>query len=202
MSTATSTACNKLLVSIPAKTKQALSRASGLSVDVLIHTAGNGFPTLVKKLDSSGNVPLSLVSAYVEEGNPESGLLPGIEPRNPNEKDGDGDKRVQAYCFRMCLTDDPENRIPFKKPANYDEKEYELLFRNFAKGEGAVPWINSKMPNRKTDTNNRLGFSTDFIGRNYEWPEASYERRAEIFKAHLDYQKGLMWTLGNELKVN
>ena len=141
------------------------------------------------------------VSPYVVEGKPESGLLPGIEPRNPDEKDGDGDKRVQAYCFRMCLTDDPENRIPFKKPANYDEKEYELLFRNFAKGEGAVPWINSKMPNRKTDTNNRLGFSTDFIGRNYEWPEASYERRAEIFKAHLDYQQGLMWTLANHPRV-
>ena len=141
------------------------------------------------------------VSPYVVEGKPESGLLPGIEPRNPNEKDGDGDKRVQAYNFRMCLTDDPENRIPFKKPANYDEKEYELLFRNFANGETAVPWINSKMPNRKTDTNNRLGFSTDFIGRNYEWPEASCERRAEIFKAHLDYQKGLMWTLANHPRV-
>ena len=141
------------------------------------------------------------VSPYVEEGNPESGLLPGIEQRNPDEKDGDGDKRVQAYCFRMCLTDDPANRIPFKKPANYDEREYELLFRNFAKGETAIPWINSKMPNRKTDTNNRLGFSTDFIGRNYEWPEASYERRAEIFKAHLDYQQGLMWTLANHPRV-
>ena len=64
-----------------------------------------------------------------------------------------------------------------------------------------MPWINSKMPNRKTDTNNRLGFSTDFIGRNYEWPEATYERRAEIFKAHLDYQQGLMWTLANHLRV-
>ena len=141
------------------------------------------------------------VSPYVVEGKPESGLLPGIEPRNPDEKDGDGDKRVQAYNFRMCLTYDPENRIPFKKPANYDEMEYELPFRNFAKGEKAIPWINSKMPNRKTDTNNRLGFSTDFIGRNYEWPEASYERRAEIFKAHLEYQQGLMWTLANHQRV-
>ena len=141
------------------------------------------------------------VSAYVEEGKPESGLLPGVEPRNPDEKDGDGDKRVQAYNFRMCLTDDPENRIPFAKPENYDEREYELLFRNFAKGERAIPWINSKMPNRKTDTNNRLGFSTDFIGRNWEWPEASYARRAEIFRAHLDYQRGLMWTLANHPRV-
>ena len=141
------------------------------------------------------------VSPYVEDGKPESGLLPGIEPRNPDEKDGDGDRRVQAYNFRMCLTDDPENRIPFAKPANYNELEYELLFRNFEKGESAIPWINSKMPNRKTDTNNNRGFSTDFIGRNYEWPEASYARRAEIFKAHLDYQQGLMWTLANHPRV-
>ena len=141
------------------------------------------------------------VSPYVVEGKPESGLLPGIEPRNPNEKDGDGDKRVQAYNFRMCLTDDPANRIPFKKPANYDEREYELLFRNFAKGVTSIPLINSRMPNRKTDTNNRGGFSTDFIGRNWEWPEASYERRREIFKAHLDYQRGLMWTLANHPRV-
>ena len=143
------------------------------------------------------------VSPYIVEGKPESGLLPGIEPYNPNEKDGDGDRRVQAYNFRMCLTDNPENRIPFKKPANYDEREYELLFRNYAKGESVkrLPLINSKMPNRKTDTNNRSGFSTDFIGRNYEWPEASYERRAEIFKAHLHYQQGLMWTLANHPRI-
>ena len=143
------------------------------------------------------------VSAYVVKGKPESGLLPGIEPYNPNEKDGDGDKRVQAYNFRMCLTDVPENRIPFKKPANYDEREYELLFRNFEQGETAAPWNadRSPMPNRKTDTNNSRGFSTDFIGRNYEWPEASYERRAEIFKEHLDYHKGLVWTLANHPRV-
>ncbi len=141
------------------------------------------------------------VSPYVVEGKPESGLLPGIEPYNPDEKDGDGDKRVQAYNFRMCLTDDPENRIPFKRPANYDEKEYELLFRNFAQGESRRPLGNDRMPNRKTDTNNNGGFSTDFIGRNYEWPEASYACRAEIFKAHLDYQQGLMWTLANHPRV-
>jgi len=139
----------------------------------------------------------------VVKGKPESGLLPGIEPFDPNEKEGDGDSRVQAYCFRMCLTDHPANRIPFKKPANYDEKEYEILFRNYEMGQAknGMPWINSGMPNRKTDTNNRTGVSTDFVGRNYEWPEASYERRAEIFKAHLDYQQGLMWTLANHPRI-
>ena len=152
------------------------------------------------------------VSAYVRAGDPSSGLLPGIEP-DVADPDGTGDRRVQAYCFRMCLTDDPANRIPFAKPANYDPLAYELLLRNLealdpkvlAAGEKdfwrALPWINSRMPNRKTDTNNRTGFSTDFIGGNYDWPEASYAERAKILQRHLDYQKGLMWTLANHPRV-
>ena len=142
------------------------------------------------------------VSAYVRPGEPESGLLPGIEPLR-DVCDGDGDRRVQAYCFRMCLTDDPRNRIPFSKPEGYDERDYELLFRNYecgAEKEG-LPWINSRMPNRKTDTNNRTAFSTDFIGANWSWPEASYEERERILAEHLRYQRGLMWTLANHPRI-
>ena len=150
---------------------------------------------------------------YVVKGNPKSGLLPGIEPYNPNERIGDGDKRVQAYCFRMCLTDDPANRIPFAKPDGYDERNYELLFRSleainpetFAQNQDKpwlfMPWINSKMPNRKTDTNNRTGFSTDFIGQNWNWPDATYAERDRIRLSHLKYQRGLMWTLANHPRV-
>lgn len=158
------------------------------------------------------------VDPYVVEGESSSGLLPNVEAYDPNEKIGDGDKRVQAYCFRMCLTDVPENRIAFEKPDGYREIDYELLFRNFAlqqknhpnwfakdsrpsyNGKG-FPWINSFMPNRKTDTNNSLAFSSDFIGRNWAWPEASYEEREKILKEHLDYQRGLMWTLANHPRV-
>ena len=152
------------------------------------------------------------VSAYVKPGDPSSGLLPYVE-QDTNEPDGAGDRRVQAYCFRMCLTDDPSNRIPFVKPEGYDPQNYELLLRNleaidpdtFVKKAARfwefMPWINSRMPNRKTDTNNRTGFSTDFIGQNYAWPEASYEERAKLLKAHLDYQMGLMWTLADNPRV-
>lgn len=155
------------------------------------------------------------VSPYVKSGDPSSGLLPGIEAA-AMEPVGTGDRRVQAYCFRMCLTDDPENRIPFVKPADYDERNYELLFRNFECQERVTnrkelernwrtgfgfPWINSRMPNRKTDTNNRTGFSTDYIGQNHAWPEASYEEREHLLKAHLAYQQGLMWTLANHPRV-
>ena len=108
---------------------------------------------------------------------------------------------VQAYCYRMCLTDVPENRIPFGKPTDYDERNYELLLRNFEKGRADIPWINSPMPNRKTDTNNRGAFSTDFIGQNRSYPEASYAERDRIAAAHLAYQQGLMWTLANHPRV-
>lgn len=134
------------------------------------------------------------VDPYVIQGDPKSGLLPGIDPEGPGEF-GAGDHRVQAYCFRMCLTDHPANRIPFAKPEGYEEQDYELLLRNYEGGEKGFPWINSQMPNRKTDTNNRTGFSTDFIGQNYTYPEASYAERELIRERHRAYQQGLMWTL-------
>lgn len=142
------------------------------------------------------------VDPYVVPGDRASGLLPCIEAE-PMGKLGQGDRRVQSYCFRMTLTDNPDNRIPFAKPEGYRELDYELLFRNYAAGESVknLPWINSAMPNRKTDTNNRAGFSTDFIGQNYGWAEGSYAEREAIFKAHLHYQQGLMWTLANHPRI-
>lgn len=134
------------------------------------------------------------VDPYVKKGDPASGLLPGIDKNGPGEE-GQTDRRVQAYCYRMCLTDHPENRIPFRKPTDYNELDYELLFRNFEAGAKVIPWSHSRMPNRKSDTNNNRGFSTDFIGQNYEYPEASYAERERICKKHLTYQQGLMWTL-------
>ena len=156
------------------------------------------------------------VSPYVVEGDPKSGLLPGIEPHDPDARPGDGDRRVQAYCFRMCLTDVPENRIPFAKPAGYDERDYELLFREYAAlarnpgekvcgclgyYERPIPFIMSRMPNGKTDTNNRTAVSSDFIGGNWAWPDTSYEEREAIFRRHLAYQRGLMWTLANHPRI-
>jgi hypothetical protein len=112
----------------------------------------------------------------------------------------------------MTLTDHPENRIPFEKPENYNEQDFELLFRNYEAAEGPVekmysygdplvPWINSAMPNRKTDTNNQKGFSTDFIGQNWDYPEASYKEREKILERHRNYQKGLMWTLAYHPRI-
>ncbi len=151
------------------------------------------------------------VDPYIIKGDPSSGLLPFIS-EGGSGTDGHGDKAIQAYCFRMTLTDHPENRIPFKKPGNYNELEYELLFRNYEAAEGPIeemysygdpliPWINSAMPNRKTDTNNQKGFSTDFIGQNWDYPEASYEEREKIAERHRQYQQGLMWTLAYHPRI-
>jgi FAD-dependent oxidoreductase family protein len=140
------------------------------------------------------------VDPYVKAGDPTSGLLFGIDP-NPLPADGEGDKRIQAYCFRMCMTDVPANRVPFEKPADYDEKMYELLFRNFEAGDLRIPMKPDRMPNGKTDTNNNCAVSTDFIGQNYEYPEASYAAREKIVAAQLSYQKGLMWSLQNHPRV-
>lgn len=140
------------------------------------------------------------VDPFVVPGNRSSGLLPGLHAGPPGEE-GSGDQRVQAYCFRMCLTDAPENRIAFEKPAGYDPARYELLLRNFEAGETRTPWSSFGMPNRKTDTNNNYGFSIDNIGASYDWAEADYAARERIFQEHLLYQRGLLWTLANHPRV-
>ncbi len=140
------------------------------------------------------------VDPYVKPGDPKSGVLPGIETGGPGEEFS-GDRKVQAYNFRMCTTDVPENRVAWAKPANYDPKWFELLLRNFEAGDHRVPWNPVWMPNRKTDTNNNYAISTDFIGQNWDYPEADYATRAKIWKAHEDWQKGLMWTLANNPRV-
>ena len=133
------------------------------------------------------------VDPYVKKGDPSSGLLPGIE-KEPASPDGTGDRKVQAYNFRMCTTDVPENRRNWEKPANYDEHWFELTIRNAEAGDLRTSWAPTPMPNRKTDTNNNFGISTDFIGQNWDYPEADYATRAKIWQAHEDWQKGLMWT--------
>jgi len=133
-------------------------------------------------------------------GDPSSGLLPRISADPPGTK-GEGDHRIQAYCFRMCLTDVAENRVPFPKPEEYDPDQYALLVRVFDAGWREVFKKFDRIPNGKTDTNNHGPFSTDNIGMNYDYPEASYERRREIVEEHELYQKGLMYFLANDPQV-
>jgi hypothetical protein len=140
------------------------------------------------------------IDPYVKPGDASTGLLHRVHA-GPAGRDGEGDQRVQAYNFRVCATDRPENRRPWAKPANYDEKEYELLLRNFEAGDLRLPWHPVLLPNRKTDSNNNFAFSTDDIGSNYAYPDGDYATRERIWKAHMDYQQGLLWTLGNHPRV-
>ncbi len=140
------------------------------------------------------------VDPFKEPGNPASGLLPLVSTDPPGTR-GEGDARVQAYCFRMCLTNHPDNRVPVAKPAGYDPGTYELLARTFAAGWREVFRKFDAIPNRKTDTNNHGPFSFDHIGANYDYPEASYARRREIIADHQRYQLGLLWFLTHDDRV-
>ncbi|SMC51796.1 FAD-dependent oxidoreductase [Pedobacter africanus] len=140
------------------------------------------------------------IDPYLIPGDKNSGLIAGISADGPGKK-GAGDHKLQAYCFRMCLSNHPDNRITFPKPDNYNPANYELLARLFASGWKEVFHKFDPVPNRKTDTNNHGPFSTDFIGMNYTYPEASYEERRAIIKQHEDYQKGLMYYMANDPKV-
>lgn len=140
------------------------------------------------------------ISPYVVPGDPSSGLLPRVSGEDPGEKHS-GDDKIQAYCFRTCMTNHDPNRVPFPKPEGYDPMQYELLARVFE--AGWKEWFGKfdAIPNHKTDTNNHGPFSSDNIGMNYDYPEASYERRKEIIKEHEQYQKGLLWFVANDPRV-
>ncbi|HCF95921.1 MAG TPA: xanthan lyase [Verrucomicrobia bacterium] len=140
------------------------------------------------------------ISPYVVANDPTSGILPRITAQAPGRR-GQGDDKLQAYCFRMCLTDHPENRLPFPRPEGYDPDQYTLLLRVLDAGWREVFHKFDRIPNAKTDTNNHGPFSTDNIGMNYDYPEASYERRREIIAEHETYQKGLMYFLANDPRV-
>ena len=131
------------------------------------------------------------VDPYVRPGDPTSGLLPGIEPGVPEI--GAGDHRVQAYNFRVCMTQREDIRVPFPKPAHYDRARYELLARYLAAGWNQMFWKFDTIRGLKTDTNNHGAVSSDFIGENYAWPNATHAEREKIFQAHVNYHQGLWW---------
>ena len=140
------------------------------------------------------------ISPYRIPGDPKSGVLPRISTAPPGEY-GAGDKKIQAYCFRLCMTDAAENRVPFPKPAGYDPKQYELMLRIFQAGWRETFQKFDRIPNHKTDTNNHGPFSSDNIGYNYDYPDAGYERRRAIIREHEQYQKGWLYFIANDPRV-
>jgi hypothetical protein len=140
------------------------------------------------------------VDPYVLPGDPRSGLLPGLHDGGPGEE-GSGDPRVQAYNFRMTLTDAPANRLPIPRPEGYDPRRYELLRRYVEAGVFDALELNSPMPNRKTDVNNHGAFSSDHIGANYDYPDADHASRELIFREHASYVGGLWYFLQSDERL-
>ncbi len=140
------------------------------------------------------------ISPFRVTNDPQSGVLPRISPEHPGTK-GQADHRIQAYCFRTCLTTHPDNKVPFSRPEGYDSSQYELLLRIFAAGWRETFHKFDPIPNLKTDVNNHGPFSFDNIGMNYDYPEASYKVRNEIIQEHERYQKGLLFFIANDPRI-
>ena len=151
-----------------------------------------------------GNQLRKGIDPYIKKGDPNSGFLPGVNP-DMGGKVGDGDHRLQAYCYRMVLTDVPENRLPITKPKNYNDADYEIMFRLIEVGFKGAFFKKTLVPNRKTDGNNVGGFSCDFIGGNYgddwNWATLNHDEREKLAAKHRDYQLGMVWTLQHHPRV-
>jgi hypothetical protein len=144
------------------------------------------------------------VSPYDANGK----LLPEVSP-GPRGAPGSADKKVQSYNFRMILSEDPANSVPYPKPPNYDPKRYELLARlldGMTQKLGRPPVMHevtliARIPNRKADINNQGAFSTDYIGKSWDYPDGDYATRARIWQDHVDYVKGFFYFLAHDPRV-
>jgi hypothetical protein len=140
------------------------------------------------------------IDPYVVPGQRASGLLPHISSERPGP-DGSADRKVQAYMYRLCLTDVAANQAPLPRPDGYDPREFALLGRYLATGVDDVFRKFDRIPNGKTDVNNWGAFSFDAIGMNYGYPTASYAQRDAILAAHRRYQQGVLWYLAHDAAV-
>jgi hypothetical protein len=154
------------------------------------------------------HTPFHQFRARVSPRDERGRLLPEVAERG-SDPVGAGDRRVQAYNFRLCMTERPGIRVPFPKPAGYTPGRFALLARYLQAWErerGTPVRVDEVMKpdllrNGKTDTNNNGAFSTDYIGGNYGYPDGSYAERARIWQAHVDYQQGLLYFLANDPSV-
>jgi hypothetical protein len=146
------------------------------------------------------------VDPYIVPGDPTSGVIAhvidlGLHNGSGRLVQGIGDRKTQAYTFRLCVSKDPDNMIPFEKPANYDEKEFELLFRIFEAGDDRLPLKIDPLPNNKFDINSLHGFSTDGGMLNWSFPTGDYETRQKVIESQINYEQGIIWTLANHPRV-
>lgn len=139
------------------------------------------------------------IDVYKSEGDLTSGLLPHVN--NISNTIGSQDNKIQAYNFRLCMTNIPENRISIKKPDNYNELDYEMLIRMANKKPNNNYLSVVALPNNKFDVNNNGYVSTDLPGVNYAYPNGDYILRERIETYIKDYIKGYIWTLQNDVRI-
>jgi len=147
------------------------------------------------------------VDPYKKPGDASSGLLPLFQEGDGGTP-GAGDKRVQTYNFRLCLTKDKANQIPIGPPEGYDPARFEILGRYLVALAEAKKPISlgmfmkiDLMPNGKTDINNNGAVSTDFIGHNWSYPAGDYATREKIWNQHLTYTQAFLHFLATDQRV-
>jgi len=140
------------------------------------------------------------ISPYKDPNDPSQGLLDDVSMST--DKPGAGDNGVQAYTFRLCLTDVAENRTEIVKPADYDESRYEILFRSIEAGLQKENMLKlDPLPNGKYDMNSSGPVSSDYVGKSKDYPDADRKTRDKIYREHKDYVAGLLWTLKHHPRV-
>jgi lysophospholipase L1-like esterase len=196
--------------------KAGVSYTIGREANSVYGETMNGVQT--RRVPYNGHSFFRPISPYVTLDNPASGLLFGMQPE-PSGEEGSGDRRVQAYCYRLCLTEVPENRVPFSKPEDYDASRYELL-RRYLLADGTAQLFPDHprpreiespvlgynpytviMPNRKTDSNSKGAISSNLVGGNYEYPDGDYATRERIVRDHIRWHQGLLWFMQNDPRV-
>ena len=143
---------------------------------------------------------------FLAEGDPSSGLLPLIHP-DPVGPPGSEAPGVQAYCYRLCLTREPENRIPLERPEGYDPAQYELVARFIRACEAAgddmdLRWFSKydPIPGDKFDFNTAT-FGANLPTAGWGWSEAEPQERAAIGRQHESYHRGLLHFLASDERV-
>ncbi|WP_214627395.1 FAD-dependent oxidoreductase [Paenibacillus agaridevorans] len=140
------------------------------------------------------------VDPYIVPGKPDSGLIAGVQDV-PVLHQGAGDASVQAYNFRICLTNVPDNRLPIPQPPGYDPDAYTLLARYIKAGVWDALRLHKPMPNGKTDLNNFGAVSTDYIGGCDQWPEGDVRTRERLFQDIRRHNMGLLYFLGHDDQI-
>lgn len=139
------------------------------------------------------------VDPYTVPGDPGSGLIWGVQD-TPLGSQGEADDSIQGYCFRLCLTKNPANRIEIEKPAGYDPAHYELQRRYLAAG-GTISPPGAGIPNGKTDPGSWHHLAGNLTGRNHGYPRAGYAERERLLRTSREFIQGLYWFMAHDPAV-